>query len=117
MGMLATVLVGQAVLYSVQVSACWFTRMPASERPVCCDFSAKDRFTPPGGDCCKSFTWEASDPASDTLADHDVAPARLVIAFAAPAVWTPEERTVTTAYAARGSPPIRRVTETIVLRL
>lgn len=115
--LLASASVAQAADYARQVHACRFLRMTAAERPECCDLALKDRFTRPGGDCCKSFTWEASEPAADVAHGHDVPLAFITqrLAWVAPRpAWTSLEAP---SPFARGPPPLPIATKTIVLRI
>jgi len=76
---LASATVLEGVAYADRADACWFQRLPQAERPVCCDLVGKTRFTLPGGDCCKLFTWDEGDPRAMTDVGSDVAPAMIVL--------------------------------------
>jgi len=116
---LLTLAVGaQTAAFAARAYDCRFMRMTASERPGCCASSARDRFTRPGGDCCKHLVVEESTPATGPDSVHTVppslaatAPTHLeVIARVAHARAVPPR-------AVQRPPPIPIPTETIVLRV
>jgi len=116
---LLTLAVGaQAAAFAARAYDCRFMRMTASERPGCCSLSARDRFTRPGGDCCKHLVVEEATPATGTDFVHTVppslpatTPAQLAVPARVAHLRAVPPRAV------QRPPPIPIPTETIVLRV
>ncbi|HJL05392.1 MAG TPA: hypothetical protein RMH85_14405 [Polyangiaceae bacterium LLY-WYZ-15_(1-7)] len=112
---LALVTASHAAAYAKRAHACRFMRLPSALRAPCCDLATKDRFTPPGGDCCKRLLWEEAEPAASTPATPPVPPAAVAWNPPMPVALPPLEADVTVAERARAPPPRWRPTDTIVL--
>ena len=59
-----------AASFGARALACETMRMTEAERPACCDFGSKDRFTRDGGDCCKALWSTAAEPAAERALDR-----------------------------------------------
>ncbi|MCB9614399.1 MAG: hypothetical protein H6721_16160 [Sandaracinus sp.] len=108
----------QTTAFFVRADACWFLRMPASQRPPCCGLANKTRFTREGGDCCKHLVLDESVPATTVTTNPPVAlaPVAPVVFFVD--VVTPRPSVESAPPQARGPPPRPfHPTSTTVLRV
>lgn len=102
-----------------RANTCWAMRLPAAERPPCCNFAGLDRITPPEGDCCKTLLL---DESADLL---EVASFEMLAAPSLPSahLWSSQhgdqriDTTMSAPPSARAPPWLDVPTRTIVLRL
>lgn len=108
-----------SVSYFMAADSCWFTRMTSAERPPCCDLGGRDRFTMPGGDCCKTLHYEAAELVELTEALADIAPAAVAPFEPAALVHIRPGHPLAIEPRARPPPPptLPLITRTIVLRV